>query len=155
MATKIIEELDQISNKRLILIGFLFLFILLTTFFIFSYNNKSDNISFKAKYKTVDGITINSPVSISGIKVGSIKNIFLNEDLTVSIEGDIFKNINIPSDSVLKIDTNGLFGKKYLSIIPGYDEYFDKSNFTFSYTSDSYTIDFLARYLESMLSEEN
>ena len=73
----------------------------------------------------------------------------------MQVNGFIKNEIPIPSDSILQIDTDGIFGKKYLNIVPGYDEYFTNNNIVFKYTSDSYTLDYLARVLENNINEKN
>ena len=59
---------------------------------------------------------------------------------------------DIPEDSILKIKSDGIFGKKALSIEPGFGEYFDKSKnqYVFSDTQDSYSVDMFLRYLKNL-----
>ena len=62
------------------------------------------------------------------------------------------KKYNIPEDSLIKIRSEGIFGKKSLFIEPGFGEYFDKSNkqYKFNYTQDSYSVDMFLRYLNNL-----
>ena len=91
----------------------------------------------------------------AGIEVGYVTQITLLENNKVRINGLIKNEIPIPSDSILQINTDGIFGKKYLNIVPGYDEYFVSKDIVFKYTSDSYTMDYLARVLENNINEKN
>ena len=70
----------------------------------------------------------------------------------VIINGYIDKKYNIPEDSIIKIKSDGIFGKKALSIEPGFGEYFDKSKnqYVFNQTQDSYSVDMFLRYLNDL-----
>ena len=156
MATKVVEEIDFINNKKLFISAFFI--IIFFTFFIFSSLKKTTynyHYNFQATFNSIDGISFESKILLAGLEVGHINNISLLEDNKVMVEGVIIDKIQIPSDSILKIETNGIFGKKYFSIIPGYDDYFSKGNIVFAYTSDSYTLDYLARMLQNKLNEKN
>lgn len=156
MATKVVEEIDFINNKKLFISAFFI--IIFFTFFIFSSLKKTTynyHYNFQATFNSIDGISFESKILLAGLEVGHINNISLLEDNKVVVEGVIINKIQIPSDSILKIETNGIFGKKYFSIIPGYDDYFSKGNIVFAYTSDSYTVDYLARMLQNKLNEKN
>lgn len=156
MATKVVEEIDFINNKKLFISAFFI--IIFFTFFIFSSLKKTTynyHYNFQATFNSIDGISFESKILLAGLEVGHINNISLLEDNKVMVEGVIIDKIQIPSDSILKIETNGIFGKKYFSIMPGYDDYFSKGNIVFAYTSDSYTVDYLARMLQNKLNEKN
>ena len=156
MATKVVEEIDFINNKKLFISAFFI--IIFFTFFIFSSLKKTTynyHYNFQATFNSIDGISFESKILLAGLEVGHINNISLLEDNKVMVEGVIIDKIQIPSDSILKIETNGIFGKKYFSIMPGYDDFFSKGNIVFAYTSDSYTLDYLARMLQNKLNEKN
>ena len=156
MATKVVEEIDFINNKKLFISAF-FIIIFFTSFIFSSLKKTTYNYhyNFQATFNSIDGISFESKILLAGLEVGHINNISLLEDNKVMVEGVIIDKIQIPSDSILKIETNGIFGKKYFSIIPGYDDYFSKGNIVFAYTSDSYTVDYLARMLQNKLNEKN
>ena len=156
MATKVVEEIDFINNKKLFISAFFIITFFI--FFIFSSLKKTTynyHYNFQATFNSIDGISFESKILLAGLEVGHINNISLLEDNKVVVEGVIIDKIQIPSDSILKIETNGIFGKKYFSIMPGYDDYFSKGNIVFAYTSDSYTVDYLARMLQNKLNEKN
>jgi ABC-type transporter Mla subunit MlaD len=156
LATKVVEEIDFINNKKLFISAF-FIIIIFIFFIFFSLKKTTYNYhyNFQATFNSIDGISFESKILLAGLEVGHINNISLLEDNKVMVEGVIIDKIQISSDSILKIETNGIFGKKYFSIIPGYDDYFSKGNIVFAYTSDSYTLDYLARMLQNQLNEKN
>ena len=156
MATKVVKEIDEISNNTLLKFGLITLIIVLLFFFLFIKTDlDKNNFSFQATFNTVDGLSEKSTVFYAGIEVGYVKEIILLENNQVMVNGFIKDETPIPSDSILQIDTDGIFGKKYLNIIPGYDEYFVSNDIVFKYTGDSYTLDYLARVLEKNINEKN
>ena len=156
MATKVVKEIDEISNNTLLKFGLITLFIVLFLFFFFIKTDlDKNNFSFQATFNTVDGLSEKSTVLYAGIEVGFVNEIILLDNNKVQVNGYIKNEIPIPSDSILQIDTDGIFGKKYLNIVPGYDEYFVSNDIVFKYTSDSYTLDYLARVLEKNINEKN
>ena len=156
MAAKVVKEIDEISNNTLLKFGLITLIIVLLFFFLFIKSDlDKNNFSFQATFNTVDGLSEKSIVFYTGIEVGYVKEIILLENNQVTVNGFIKDETPIPSDSILQIDTDGIFGKKYLNIIPGYDEYFVSNDIVFKYTGDSYTLDYLARVLENNINEKN
>ena len=104
----------------------LFFFFLIFTFFLFKNINNNDSIPFVATFNYVEGINNNTEVQLAGIKIGDVNKITISKD-GVIINGYIDRKYNIPEDSIIKIKSDGIFGKKALSIEPGFGEYFDKS----------------------------
>ena len=156
MATKVVKEIDEISNNTLLKFGLITIIVALFFFFLFTKTDlDKNNFSFQATFNTVDGLSEKSTILYAGIEVGYVKEILLLENNQVVVNGFIKNEIPIPSDSILQIDTDGIFGKKYLNIVPGYDEYFVSNDIIFKYTSDSYTLDYLARVLENNTNEKN
>ena len=87
-------------------------------------------------------------VRLSGVKIGVVNKMYLHKNKP-QIQISIRNEINIPSDSSISIQTDGLFGKKYLSIEPGgMDEYL-RNDDNLSFTEDSILIqDLLNRIIE-------
>ena len=156
MAAKVVKEIDEISNNTLLKFGLVTLIIFLLFFFLLIKTDlHKHNFSFQATFNSVDGLSEKSTVFYAGIEVGYVKEIILLENNQVMVNGFIKDETPIPSDSILQIDTDGIFGKKYLNIVPGYDEYFVSNDIVFKYTGDSYTLDYLARVLENNINEKN
>lgn len=76
--------------------------------------------SIKARFSSVTGLRSGNEVSISGVKVGQVSRISLDEEDYVSIVTMKIENgIEISDDSMAAIKTSGLIGDKYVSISPG------------------------------------
>tara|TARA_B100000963_G_C22204573_1_gene484662 strand:- start:24 stop:485 length:462 start_codon:yes stop_codon:yes gene_type:complete len=151
LATEIIREIDTFSSKYHLKIGMIFFLFLVVIFFLSKNINNNNTIPFVATFNYVEGITTDAEVQLAGIKIGDINKIMISQD-GVTINGQIDKEYNIPKDSIIKIKSDGIFGRKALSIEPGFGEYMDKSNqyYLFNRTQDSYSVDMFLRYLNNL-----
>ena len=150
MATKVVPELDNFTSKYHFFIGLIFLFLIFFLFSIYINLNFNDSTKFNALFKYAEGIEIGSSVKIAGIKIGEVTSIELN-DGSVYLSGLIDSAHPIPSDSILQIQSDGIFGNKYLLIEPGFDFPFENNKeILFTNTSDSYSIDMFLRYLSKI-----
>ena len=105
-------------------------------------------MNLNGNFNKVDGLVQGTEVRLSGVRIGIVNNMLLNKNKP-QIEISIRNKINIPTDSSISIQTDGLFGKKYLSIEPGgMDEYL-KTGDDLSFTEDSILIqDLLNKIIE-------
>ena len=151
MAAEIIKEIDLYNSKYHFKIGILFCFFLIFIFFLYKNINDNDSVPFVATFKYIEGIDNDTEVQIAGIKIGDVNKITISKDV-ITIYGLIDRQYDIPEDSILKIKSDGIFGKKALSIEPGFGEYFDKSKnqYVFNETQDSYSVDMFLRYLKDL-----
>lgn len=77
-------------------------------------------------FNFVNGAKLGAPVRFSGVDVGVIKKInfiFSGEEqkYKVNINTWVKKEVQIPSDSTVWVNTLGLLGEKYIEIMPGKD----------------------------------
>ena len=151
MATKIINEIDSYEPIYHFKIGIISMLVLVTIIFIFKNTNNNDFIPFVATFNYVEGINNDTEVKIAGIKIGNVSKVTTSSNY-VFVKGLVDKNYDIPEDSIIKIKSNGIFGKKVLSIEPGFGDYLDKSNqkYIFEQTQDSYSVDMFLRYLNEL-----
>ena len=151
MATEIIKEINLYNSKYHLKIGILFFLFLIFILFLYKNINENDSVPFVASFNYIEGINNKSEVQLAGIKIGDINKIMISQD-GVTINGHIDIKYNIPEDSIIKIKSDGIFGKKALYIEPGFGEYMDKSNsqYVFNQTQDSYSIDMFLRYLKDL-----
>ena len=79
-----------------------------------------NSYSLVAKFTTVTGLRIGSPVNILGIDVGRVVKIKMDQESQQAVvELRIKKDIKVYDDAIASIKTEGLIGDKYLSIDPG------------------------------------
>ena len=130
----------MISRRRNFFLGLL---LIVLTFFAFSKGHEKNNVEhmkLKANFNRVDGVYVGSDIRISGIKVGEVLNIELVKNKP-TLYFNIEKNIIIPDDSSISIQTDGLFGSKYLTIEPGGSSKNLDKNGQINYTEDSILIE--------------
>jgi phospholipid/cholesterol/gamma-HCH transport system substrate-binding protein len=73
-----------------------------------------------ARFTTVSGLRIGSPVNMLGIEVGRVGRLTMDQkDQKAVVEIRIQKDIKVYEDAIVSIKTEGLIGDKFLSIDPG------------------------------------
>ena len=117
-------------------IGFLTLLYIKVDFF----SLKDDSFSLAAKFDDINGILAGSSVKMSGVNIGSVKKIDIDLTTFEAVITMDFKNkYNFPDDSEASIQTDGLLGGSYVSIIPGGSDVFllDEQEIAFTQGSTS------------------
>ena len=99
----------------------LFSFSAFLVFFVYRYNKsfKEQYYSLVAYIKKADELKVGAVVRLSGIDVGIVDNLKLTDNFSVKVSFKVKNDIKIPDDSSIVIYTDGLFGPKYLEILPG------------------------------------
>ena len=73
-----------------------------------------------ARFTSVTGLRVGSPVYMLGIEVGRTERLTMDQEKQKAVvEIRIRKGIKIYDDAIASIKTEGLIGDKYLSIDPG------------------------------------
>ena len=78
----------------------------------------------KAEFNNSSGVKSGSDVQISGVTVGKVRQIRLNEDHMSLVTMQIDRDIQVPLDSMASIKSQGIIGDKYIQISLGGDEEF-------------------------------
>jgi phospholipid/cholesterol/gamma-HCH transport system substrate-binding protein len=80
----------------------------------------------QAHFNSISGLRVGSTVEISGVIVGTVTNIHLDEEhfYQARVSMRIHEGVRIPVDSAAAVKTSGLIGDKYIQIIPGADTAF-------------------------------
>ena len=117
--------------------------ITLLIFYNFLFINKKDldnkHLIIQSEFNRIDGINENSEVRISGMQVGKVMSMqIINNKPLIKLA--LNKDLLIPDDSSLSIQTDGLFGKKYISLEPGGSEKFLNNGEKIFLTEDSILI---------------
>lgn len=94
-----------------------------------------------AVFDDVGGLSERSPVKISGVKVGQVSSIGLDDDLRARVSLDLDPRIQLPIDSSAAIRTAGLLGDQFVSLEPGAEDQLMKAGETFTYTESALSLD--------------
>lgn len=75
-----------------------------------------------AVFDQTGGLKPRAPVVISGVKVGQVASITLDENFRARAALDLDKNLRLPTDTSASIVTSGILGDRYVSLQLGGDE---------------------------------
>jgi len=102
--------------------------VILTTFILSMKDFKNMTVGYEVNFifNFANGVKIGAPVRFAGVDVGEIKEInFIttpdDPKPKVRIVGSVKKEIKVPVDSTVWVNTLGLLGEKYIEIMPGKD----------------------------------
>ena len=91
---------------------------------IFAYSTSqwqpSQGYEITAKFDRIDGIMRGSDVRLSGVKVGSIKDLHLDPKTYLAVvRVTLEPHVTLPKDTAAEIVSDGLLGGKYMALVPG------------------------------------
>ena len=108
-----------------------------------------------ATFTKADGLMPNGEVRLAGIQVGQIGKQFLADNgYQVRVELVFDRPIDIPTDSSVSIETDGIMGAKHVEILPGGDEEMMQNGDSFSYTQDSLILNELLDKVNAFMKEK-
>ena len=79
-------------------------------------------LSLTAHFDELGGLKPRSEVTISGVKVGQVHSIALDEDYRAAVELDLERGLKLPVDTSASIVTSGLLGDRYVLLQLGAEE---------------------------------
>ena len=114
----------EIIVGAFILAGMISLAILATRISGFNVSDEANTYSVYASFENVGGLVERSKVSIAGVEVGQVAEIFYDKDnFDARVRMEIRTEVdNISLDSTASILTEGLLGGKYVGISIGAEE---------------------------------
>lgn len=73
-----------------------------------------------AKFRQIDGLSVGSPVHLSGIKVGEVSRLEFEASTNRAVVTFYIANdIRLSEDTSAQVVTDGLLGPKFLKLVPG------------------------------------
>ena len=99
--------------------SFVIILVFLIKFISINSNDSSEKFyDLNAKFLEVGGLIVGNDVKMSGVKIGVVNQVYLDDDFLANVEFKVFSNSKIPKESVVSISSDGILGNKYLSVIP-------------------------------------
>jgi len=105
---------------------FVFVGLMILLIFVLSiggFKTWSFGYNVKFFFNFINGVKIGAPVRFSGVDVGQVKRIkfitLVDGKPKVEITSWVKKEVNIPVDSRVWVNTLGLLGEKYVEVMPG------------------------------------
>ena len=125
-------------------------------FLIFSYRTANitdvSGYDLVADFSGIGGLKAGDDVQISGVKIGSVKDVNLNPDtylarVTITVDSDI----KLPDDTAALISSESLLGGRYLALEPGASETMLASGGRVPYTQSPQNLEqLLGQFIFSM-----
>ena len=76
----------------------------------------------RAEFNNISGVKTGADVQISGVTVGKVRQLNLNEHSQAVVGMQVNKEVEIPVDSIASVKSQGIIGDKYIQITLGGDE---------------------------------
>ena len=142
-------------NSRFVkfFLGILMVLILVELMFVDRHDINDKYYDLIATFNKIDGVNEGNLVMISGVNVGYVDKVVLNKNYPV-LKMKIKKGLRISDDSSVSIQTDGLFGSKFLSIEMGGNDNYLVSGDSFSFAEDSMLVQDLLKNI-IQLGEKN
>jgi phospholipid/cholesterol/gamma-HCH transport system substrate-binding protein len=90
-----------------------------------------------ATFDEIGGLKPRSPVVVSGVKVGQVKGITLDQSYRARVEFDLRPDLKIPVDTSASIVTSGVLGDRYVQLQLGGDPQLVKSGEDIGFTESA------------------
>jgi phospholipid/cholesterol/gamma-HCH transport system substrate-binding protein len=92
-------------------------------------------------FDEVGGLTERAPVTIAGVKVGTVQSIELDEDLRARVSIDVDAALELPVDTAAGIRTAGLLGDQFIALEPGAEDLMLQNGDEFEFTESAINLD--------------
>ena len=102
--------------------GFLAFVYLSTQMGEFSVFSLERNFRLEAEFDNVTGLKVGAGIEIAGVSIGKVADVSLGEEGLAKVGMLVTRDVNITSDAIASIRTQGLIGDKYIKITQGADE---------------------------------
>ena len=147
----------ELSVGAFMLAGFAALVFLAIQVSGLTMDSAEDTYRVSAKFENIGGLTVRAKVTMAGVVIGKVSNIYLDkEDYVAVVEMDIYKHVdNLSIDSTASILTAGILGEKYIGIMVGAEaEYLQNGDQIWDTQSALVLEDLVAKFLFNKVSEE-
>lgn len=147
----------ELSVGGFMLIGLLAIIFLALRVSGLSMNSSEETYRVVAKFENIGGLTVRAKVTMAGVTIGRVSNIYLDkEDFVGVVEMDIYQQFdNLSSDTSAAILTAGVLGEKYIGLIQG-AELENLADGSEIYNTQSALVleDLIAKFLVGRVSDE-
>ncbi len=148
------------GENREIIVGFLALSaLLLAMAFLYGGRNHLTSktsagrgYTVTASFNRVDGLLPGDVVRLGGVRVGTVEKAEIDRNYRARLTFRIDASVRLPEDTSAAIHTDGLFGAKFVSLLPGGDDAMIKPGGAITFTQDSLIV---SELLELIIAEGN
>ena len=122
-----------------------FVLVVAVIFFIYGTGKagggSSSGYSVTAQFTDIGGLGQGDDVKISGVSIGSISGIGLDDDHFALVTMTIDNDVKLPFDTSARISSEGLLGGTYMALDVGYEEELIKPNGTIEITQSAQNLE--------------
>lgn len=135
------------SDRRETYVGMLALVVAIGALTLTALGNRVDHkaqrfaASYTAEFTRADGLHKGASVRLGGVKIGTVGDVKLDQRYRAIMTLFLTQNIPLPDDTAAIIETDGVFGSKYIELQPGGSETQLKPGSRIGYTQDSVIIE--------------
>lgn len=103
--------------------------------------------SVKAAFQWIDGLSVGDDVRLGGVKVGEVAKTELGKHYTALVTLKLDRPYKLSTDASVSIQTDGLFGSKYVFLAQGAEDEVIKAGEEFTETQSPVIVDDLLRLI--------
>jgi phospholipid/cholesterol/gamma-HCH transport system substrate-binding protein len=135
------------AESRETLVGSLALVVAVALFALTALANRVDQKNqnaaarYTAEFARADGMHVGAPVRIAGMEIGNVGDVRLDGGYRAILTLVLNQNVPLPDDTAAIIETDGVFGSKYIELQPGGSEDLLKPGSRISFTQDAVIIE--------------
>lgn len=78
-----------------------------------------DSYELQARFSSTSGVNPGSRVEIAGVRVGTVKDIVLDQNFFSIVTFELPNQIKLDDDTIVSVKTAGLIGDRFLDLSPG------------------------------------
>ena len=97
----------------------------------------------EAAFDDIGGLKVRAPVVVSGVKVGQVTSIELDDLLRAKVVLDVDAQLELPEDTFAAIRTSGLLGDQFVRLEPGGSDVLLASGDTIAFTQNALALESL------------
>jgi phospholipid/cholesterol/gamma-HCH transport system substrate-binding protein len=95
------------------------------------------------EFSNISGVKAGADIQISGVKVGTVKELALDDQSFAVVAMQLNREIEVPVDSIASVKSQGIIGDKFIQISPGGDELVFKDGETITETESAVDLESL------------
>lgn len=142
------EEVREIAVGAAAVLAFAA--VLLLSYFGFGGRGNSSAYVIYASFNRVDGLAVGDEVDVGGVPVGRVAGMTIGDNYRARVALQVERGLVLPADTSASINTDGLFGRKYVVLEPGGDEEQLKDGSVITFTQGSLIV---SELLELIIAE--
>lgn len=95
------------------------------------------------EFSNISGVKSGADVQVAGVRVGTVKELSLNEEAVAVVAMQLDRGVKVPVDSIASVKSQGIIGDKFIQISLGGDEAIFKEGETITDTESSVDLESL------------